>query len=474
MALSARTEFDGFVPPQNIEAEMSALGSMLLSEQACDDVLNRMQEEDLYLPAHREVYKAIRTLRASGMAVDLVSLKTELVARDTLKLAGGVEYLIQLAESVATAANAATYAGQVQDQSVLRSLDGAGQQISKIARDREMDLEDKISQSESLLFNVGRRRLGKGFTQVRTLAKDVYLEIDNLMEGNGPALGLATGYEDMDKITTGFYPGDLVIVAARPAMGKTSLVMNFATEVARIGGAVAVFSLEMTGSQLVRRMTSTLAKVPMSSLKKTNLHDKDYHKLTDAIELLYRLPIYIDDTGDISPMEMRGKCRRLAAEDPNLKLVIVDYLQLMRGNAGKKHENRTNEIGDIARSLKLMAKELNLPVIALAQVNRAVESRDDKRPALSDLRESGSIEAEADIVMSIYRKEYYDKKARENIDEKWEPDKAEVAEIGILKHRNGPTGTVLLAFQPAYTRFSTLDQASKDDYKSSSKGGGED
>lgn len=465
----AANAFDSLIPPQNIEAEMSALGSMLLSEQACDDVLERVKEEDFYLPAHREVYKGIRALRNAGKAVDLVTLKTELTARETLMLSGGVEYLIQLAESVATASNARSYAEIVQDQSVLRSLDGAGQEISKIARDKDLDVETKIDNAENLLFNVGRRRLGKGFTQVRSLARQIYEEIDRLLESGEPALGLPTGFEDMDKITTGFYPGDLVVVAARPAMGKTSFAMNFATEVAKQGGSVAVFSLEMTGGQLVRRMISTLAKVPMNALKKTNLHDRDYHKLTDAIDMMYRLPIYIDDTGDISPMEMRGKCRRLMAEDPNLKMIIIDYLQLMKGNAGKRHENRTNEIGDIARNLKQMAKELGLPVVALAQVNRGVESRDDKRPALSDLRESGSIEAEADIVMTIFRKEYYDKKSRDNVDEKWDPDKAEVAEIGILKHRNGPTGTVLLAFQPAYTRFSTLDQSSKDDYRTANK-----
>jgi len=254
-------------------------------------------------------------------------------------------------------------------------------------------------------------------------------------------------------------------------MGKTSLVLNFALNIARLEkGAVAFFSLEMSGKQLVRRIISTIARVPMGTLKKANLHHDDYQKLADACEELYSLPLFIDDSTDINPLEMRGKCRRLKA-DQGLALVVVDYLQLMRGNS-RRPENRNQEIGEIARGLKAMSKELDVPVIALSQLNRAVESRDNKRPMLADIRESGSIEAEADMVMFIYREEYYKRREADSMD-KYNPDAADVAELIIGKHRNGPTGTILLGFQPAYTKFTLLDEESKASYRNRSRSQGE-
>ncbi|MBL8068269.1 MAG: replicative DNA helicase [Armatimonadetes bacterium] len=464
--MSVKSRFstmDDFVPPQSTEAEMSALGAMLLSEKAAMEVVETVSEEDFYVPAHREIFKAAYQLMRNSKAIDLVTLRDELTVRGKLEQVGGIEYLVQIAETVPSASNAAYYAGIVQDKSTLRNLEEAGHEIVKIARESEHSADEKVDLAESKVFEVGRKRMGKYFESVRSLAKEFFIDVDELFEGGEPALGTLTGYTDLDRVTTGFYGGDLVIVASRPAMGKTSLVMNFAINVARAEeGAVAVFNLEMSGKQLARRMIATLAQVPMGALKQANLHPNDYQKLADACEDMYNLPIYIDDTSDVSPLEMRGKCRRLKAEH-GLSLVIVDYLQLMRGS-GKRNENRTQEIGEIARSLKVLAKELDVPVIALSQLNRGVESRDDKRPMLADIRESGSIEADADMVMFIYRNEYYQRKEAGK-EHEFNPHSAEVAELIIGKHRNGPTGTVLLGFQPAYTRFTLLDEQSKEEYQ---------
>ena len=439
---------------------MSALGAMMLSERGAEEVQALLTDEDFYRPAHREVFRAMRQLMLQAKVIDLVTLPHELEVRGKLQEIGGLEYLIQIAESVPRAHNSAYYAQIVHDMATLRRLEEAGREIVGLVHDPDKDPDEKVDEAEDTVFEVGRRRLGKYFAPVRSLAKDFFKDVDHLLETGEPILGTPSGFTDLDALTTGFYGGDFAIVAARPAMGKTSLVLNMALNVARLAtGNVAVFSLEMSGQQLVRRLISTIARVPMGTLKKTNLSSHDYQKLTDACEELYELPIFIDDSSDVSPMEMRGKCRRLKA-DGGLSLIIVDYLQLMRGS--KRTENRTQEISEIARSLKALAKDLDVPLIALSQLNRGVENRPEKRPMLSDIRESGSIEAEADMVMFIYREEYY--KRKEASDQSWNPDAAEVAELIIGKHRNGPTGTVLLGFQPAYTKFTLLDEGSKSEY----------
>ncbi len=471
-----REALEDRVPPHSIEAEMSALGSILLSERAAEELQSILVEDDFYRPAHREIFRAMRQLLQSNKAIDLVMLKNELAARGKLEEIGDVDYLIQIAESVPSASNGKYYAGVVQDKATLRRLETAGQEIVGVVRNPEMDVDEKVDAAEAAVFEVGRKRLGKDFQPVKALAKEFFVDVDRLLETGEPVLGTPSGYADLDAVTTGFYGGDLVIVAARPGMGKTSLVLNFALNMAaKAMQNVAVFSLEMSGKQLVRRMIATLAKVPMDTLKKANLSTSDYQKLADACEDLYSLPIFIDDSSDVSPMEVRGKCRRLKA-DGGLALVVVDYLQLMRGS--KRTENRVQEISEIARGLKSMAKDLDVPVIALSQLNRGVESRPDKRPMLSDIRESGSIEAEADMVMFIYREKYYERKQGQFEADRDDPSTAEPTELSIAKHRNGPTGTVLLGFQPVYTRFTLLDQASKDDYwrlmKERYKKGGEE
>ncbi len=472
MAQPTAKRLDDFVPPHSLEAEMAALGSMMLSERAAEEVQAILTEYDFYQPAHRQIFLAIKQLLMSAKSIDLVTIKDELLARSMLLEVGGTEYLVQVAESVPTASNAVYYAEIVQDKATMRRLEEAGHEIIGIVRNPETTADEKVDEAESLVFEVGQKRLGKYFTTAKSLAKEFFKDVDHLLDTGEPILGLPSGYRDLDNVTTGFYGGDFVIIAARPAMGKTSLVLNFVQNIARMEkGAVALFSLEMSGQQLVRRLISTIAGVPMGTLKRANLSHGDYQKLADACETLYGLPIYIDDSSDVNPLDMRGKCRRLKAEQ-GLALVVVDYLQLMRGNS-RRPENRNQEIGEIARGLKAMSKELDVPVIALSQLNRAVESRDNKRPMLADIRESGSIEAEADMVMFIYRAEYYKRREADQMD-KWNPDAADVAELIIGKHRNGPTGTVLLGFQPAYTRFTLLDDESKANYLRQSKSGSDE
>ncbi|MBS1723893.1 MAG: replicative DNA helicase [Armatimonadetes bacterium] len=452
---------DDRVPPHSVEAEMCALGTMILSERGAEEVQAILSEEDFYRPSHREIFKAIRQLMLQSKAIDWLTLEHELKVRQKLEEVGGMEYLIQIADAVPSAHNAAYYAQIVQDLATLRRLEEAGREIIGLVHDPDREPDEKVDEAEDMVFEVGRKRLGKYFSPVRSLAKDFFKDVDHLLETGEPILGVPSGFTDLDTLTTGFYGGDFVIIAARPAMGKTSLVMNMAVNVARQGkGNVAVFNLEMSGQQLVRRMISTLAEVPMGTLKKANLSPTVYQKLTDACERLYELPIFIDDSSDVSPIEMRGKCRRLKANG-GLALVIVDYLQLMRGS--RRTENRTQEISDIARALKALAKDLDVPVIALSQLNRGVESRPDKRPLLSDIRESGSIEAEADMVMFIFRKLYYERREAPS-DSSFNPDVPEPAELIIGKHRNGPTGTVLLGFKPAFTQFVLLDEQSKSEY----------
>ena len=452
------------LPLYSIEAEMSVLGSMILAQRSAEEIVTILTEDDFFRPAHQVVFRALRQLITNHKEIDIVTLRTELTERAMLGDVGGVDYLLQLAEYVPSAANAKYYAQIVLDKATMRRLELAGRNIIDIVHDPELEgVDEKIDKAEQEVFEVGRKQLGKYFQHVSGLAKEFFIDVDRIVETGKPMFGLPTGFVDLDKITSGLYPGDFVIIGARPAMGKTSLVLDLALNVAlgrgREGkrGSVAIFSLEMSSIQLVRRMVSMISSVSMGVLKsEKGLNEKQYLALADACENLYSLPLYIDDGSDISPMEMRGKCRRLKAEH-GLYLVVVDYLQLMRGS--RRTENRVQEISEIARSLKAMAKELEVPVIALSQLSRAVENRDDKRPQLSDIRESGSIEAEADMVMLLYRDSYY--KAKEEHRPEIEAyDEVQEAEVIIAKHRNGPVGKVILGFQPAFARYRNLDRGS--------------
>ncbi len=445
-------------PLYSVDAEMSTLGSMLLSERASEEIVSILNEDDFYNPSHREIFKAMRQLLNNSKPIDLVTLKNELLARERFAEVGGDDYLMQIAEVVPSASNATYYAQIVLDKATLRRLESAGREIVHTVHDGDgASADDKVDTAEQLVFEVGRKRLGKYFSHIRTLAKEFFVDVDNIIESGKPLIGVPSGFSDLDRVTTGFYPGDLVIIGARPSMGKTALVLDLAINVAKSRekyGNVAVFSLEMSSIQLVRRMVSMISGVSSGVLKSPNISVDQYKRLADGCETLYGLPIYIDDSSDVTPLEMRGKCRRLKA-DGGLGLVVVDYLQLMRSS--RRTENRVQEISDVARSLKSMAKELEVPVIALSQLNRGVESRDDKRPVLSDIRESGSIEAEADVVMLLYRDSYY-KAKEENRQIDYDPDNVEEAEVIIAKHRNGPTGKVILGFQPSYARYRNLDR----------------
>ncbi|MFN3682661.1 MAG: replicative DNA helicase [Fimbriimonadaceae bacterium] len=446
---------DDLIPLRSLEAEMGVLGSMLLSARAAEEVAGMLAEEDFYQPAHREVYRAMLQLIRSGKAVDILTLRSELEARGTLQQVGGVDYLVQVMESVPSAANAVPYARIVLEKSTLRKLETAGRQIAGLARSPEIpDVDGKVDEAERLIYEVGSKRLGKDFQAVGTLATDFFRDIDQIMETGEPMTGVHSGFYSLDEMTTGFYPGDLVIVAARPSMGKTALVLNFALNVASTRkGPVAIFSLEMSGAQLVRRLVSMISGVRGDVLKSSHITDEQYGDIVEACDKLSNLPIYIDDSSEINGLEIKGKCRRLQQQHGKLALIVVDYLQLMR--ATRKVENRVQEVGEIARSLKSVAKDLSVPVVALSQLSRSVETREGRRPQLSDLRESGSIEAEADLVMFIFREDYY-KPKEERAQELANENVAQEAEIIIAKHRNGPTGTVKVGFQPAFARFVNL------------------
>jgi replicative DNA helicase len=456
---------DQLTPLYSYEAEMSTLGSMLLSERAAEEIVTILDELDFYRPAHRLIFKAMKQLIHNHKPIDMLTLKDELTDRGNLADIGGEDYLLEIADYVPSPANSNYYAAIVMDKSTLRRLEDAGQRIRGVVHDTDGgSVDDKVDKAEQLVFEVGRKSLGKYFQHVRSLAKEFFIDVDNIIETGRPMSGLKVDFWDLDRLTTGFYPGDFVIIGARPSMGKTSLALDMVVNVAQRlvreeqEGAIAVFSLEMGAIQLVRRMTSMISGVSANVLRQDKpISESQYEELSKACERLYQLPIYIDDASDVTPLEMRGKCRRLKAEH-GLSMVVIDYLQLMRGS--RRTENRVQEISEIARACKSMAKELQVPVIALSQLSRAVESRDDKRPQLSDIRESGSIEAEADLVMLLYRESYY-KAKEEHRHEVQNYDDVQPAEIIVAKHRNGPTGKVILGFQPAYARFRNPEKGSQ-------------
>jgi replicative DNA helicase len=449
---------DHHVPPHSIEAEMSALGAMMLSERAVEEVAAILRHEDFYRPAHRDIFDAMLELRNARTAIDMLTVKNELQERGKLAETGGTDYLIQIVETTVSPANAGHYANIVRDKATLRQLIATGQGLVGLAQDPGLDTDEKVQKAEQMVFEVGQKRLGKQFEHVKSLAFTLWDKVDKFYETGQPLTGTPSGFYDLDRMTGGFYPSDLTIVAARPSVGKTALVLDFALGVARQQkGNVAIFSLEMSGEQLVRRLLGMISGVSMGVLKQPRLQEADYQSLLDACEVLYGLPVYVDDTSEISAVEMRGKCRRLKA-DGGLALVVVDYLQLMRGH--RRTENKVQEITDIVRALKALAKDLDVPVVALSQLNRAVEGRKNRRPMLSDIRESGSIEAEADLVIFIYREDYYERN-REDLDEApaprpADPEEVQEAEIILAKHRNGPVGTITLAWQAHCARFKNL------------------
>ncbi|MGC8667754.1 MAG: replicative DNA helicase [Chthonomonadales bacterium] len=462
MAAERNIPFD-HVPPQSLEMEQATLGAMLIERAAIEKAAEILKPEDFYRDAHRIIFDAILTLAERDEPVDILTVQEQLRSQGHLEAVGGTPYIVQLTEAVPTPASVEYYARIVEEKAILRRLIDASSQIRSLAYADYTEIGDVVDAAEKAIFAVAQRRMGAYFTPMRPLVAAVFEQIEHRSEHKEQTTGLATPFEDLNYATAGFQKADLVILAARPSMGKTSLAMGIAQHVAiRQKLPVAVFSLEMSKEQLCLRMICSEARVDGHSLRTGYLKDEDWRRVGEACATLSDAPIFIDDSPDISALEMRAKCRRLMAEH-GLGLVVVDYLQLMRGQ--RRSDNRTQEIGEISRSLKSLARELRVPVLALAQLSRAVEQRPDKRPMLSDLRESGSIEAEADLVIFIYRDAYYKMKEAMSADldeaEKEErrqrgEDKVEEAELIIAKQRNGPTGKVMVAFHPHYLRFDNL------------------
>ncbi|MEI8355197.1 MAG: replicative DNA helicase [Deltaproteobacteria bacterium] len=435
------------LPPQSIEAEMSILGGILLENEAINRVLDLLMPEDFYRETHRKIMRAMIELNEHREPCDLITMTTILKKRGDLEEVGGGAYLATLVDFVPTAANIAYYSKIVKEKAILRTLISAATEIITQGYDARVEIEELLDMAQKTIFDISENKLKPAYYQVSALLKETIKNIEALYEKKDHVTGVPTGYFDLDEKTAGFQRGDLVIIAGRPSMGKTAFALNIAQYAAihaEPNQAVALFSLEMSKEQLVTRLLCSEARVDASRLRTGHLIETDWHKLTRGASALHEAKIFIDDTPAISVLEMRAKSRRLKAEH-NVGMIVVDYLQLMRG--GSNPESRQQEISEISRSLKALAKELNVPVVALSQLNRGLESRTDKRPMMSDLRESGAIEQDADVIMFVYREEVYDK---EN------PELKGKAEIIIGKQRNGPIGTVNLAFLGEYTRFESL------------------
>ncbi|RYX83062.1 replicative DNA helicase [bacterium] len=446
--------------PQSLEAEQAALGACLIERDAIAQALELLKEEDFYREHHKKIYKVILKLFDRGEPVDVVTVSEDLRRSGQLEECGGGEYLVSLMEACPSSANVEAYGRVVQQKSILRQLISASEQIKGWAYQPDTEeVHTLVDRAEKKIFEIGQKQLRDGFTHIKPLLMTAYDQIERQFQHKGDATGIPTGFYDLDNMTSGLQPADLIILAARPSMGKTALALNIAHHVAlKERHPVAVFSLEMSKEQLVQRLVCSQAEIKSQDLRRGRVQDSDWHRITNAVNELYQANIFIDDSPNASTFEMRAKARRLTAEYGQLGLIVIDYLQLAHSSG--KSENRVNEISEISRAFKSMARELKCPIIALSQLSRSVEQREDKRPMLSDLRESGSIEADADIVMFIYRASYYRRKAMMKdgeIDPNAEPDPDEgVAEVIIGKHRNGPVGAVKLAFQPEYARFGNL------------------
>ena len=454
---------DARVPPHDLDAERAVIGAMLVSDAAVSVVGEKLVAEDFYSETHRVLYGAMMRLYSRGYPIDRLTLSDELRNMGEFDRIGGQQYVFRLVESVPTAANATMYAEIVRGKALLRAVIDAGSRIQQEAFAEPEDVTQALDAAEQLIYGVSNRQLKEHLAPVSELAPGTLEMIQRLYEAEGEITGVRTGFEDLDRLTTGFHKSDLIILAARPAMGKTALALNIIGYVAGEKGLpVAIFSLEMSKEQLVQRLLAQTTRIPAQDLRNGNVRAEDWPKLVRGVAEVARAPIWIDDTAGITLMEMKAKVRRLASrlnaqangQDTTdearqnsipLSLVVVDYLQLMVGQ-NARFENRQQEIAEISRGLKVLARDLNVPVLAIAQLSRAVEQRHDKRPLLSDLRDSGAIEQDADMVMFLYRDEYYNP----------DSDDKGIAEVVVGKHRNGPTGKVQLTWMEKYTKFGSL------------------
>jgi replicative DNA helicase len=438
------------VPPHSIEAESSVLGGLLLDNGAWDRVGDLLAEGDFYRYEHRLIYAAMAALINASRPADVITVFEHLQSQGKAEETGGLAYLNALAQYVPSAGNIRRYAEIVRERAILRKLVAASDEIATNAFNPQgRAVAQILDEAEQKIFNIGEEgsRMKRGFQAMDTLVVDLLDRVQEMADNPNDITGVPTGFYDLDRMTAGLQPGDMVVLAARPSMGKTAFAINIAEHVALNEGLpVAVFSMEMGASQLAVRIVGSIGRIDQGHLRTGKLTDEEWPRLTEAIEKLRNISLHIDETAGLTASELRANARRLARQCGKLGLIVVDYLQLMSGSAGND-ENRATELGEISRGLKMLAKELQCPVIALSQLNRSVETRPDKRPMMSDLRESGAIEQDADIIMFIYRDEYYTKDACK------EPG---VAEIIIAKQRNGPTGTVKLAFLKPLTRFENL------------------
>jgi replicative DNA helicase len=433
-------------PPHSLDAEKAVLGSVLIDPDAIHKVMSLLNGPDFFVERHRWIWDAAVAITERHQPVDYVALVDELERHRKLDDIGGSSYIASLINEVPTAAHVETYAQIVERTSTLRKLIGAAGEIAGLAYKNEGELDDIIDASEQAVFAVSQRKLQKDLIPISKFLSDVHQSVDYMQAHHGEFIGVPTGFSQLDKTLGGLQASDLIIIAGRPSIGKTSFVLNIAQQAAmRLPRkTVAVFSLEMAGEQIVQRLIANLTGIDGQRLRLGQINDEEYDRMTEAIGRLSEAPIYIDDTPAAMPNEIRSKSRRLYAER-GLDLIVIDYLQLMRSTG--RSENRVQEIAAISRSLKALARELKVPVIALSQLSRAVEARPDKKPQLSDLRESGSIEQDADVVMFLYREDAYDKMT----------ERPNIAEVIIAKHRNGPTGTVELHFNRAQSRFADLE-----------------
>ncbi|MGE7842835.1 replicative DNA helicase [Lysinibacillus sp. NPDC093712] len=434
------------VPPHNREAEQSVIGAIFLEPQALITASEILLADDFYQNAHKKIFETMLRLSDQGKAIDVVTVTEELSAKKEIEDVGGLSYLLELANAVPTAANVAHYAKIVEEKALLRRLIRVATKIVEDGYTREDEVEALLGEAEKKMMEVANRKNAGDFKHVKDVLVETFDNIEQLQSRKGDVTGIPTGFRDLDHITAGFQRNDLIIVAARPSVGKTAFALNVAQSVAvQARENVAIFSLEMGAEQLIMRMLCAEGNIDAQVLRTGALTTEDWGKLTMAMGSLSNSGIFIDDTPGVRINEIRAKCRRLAQEH-GLGMILIDYLQLIQGS-GKPGENRQQEVSEISRSLKQLARELKVPVIALSQLSRGVEQRQDKRPMMSDLRESGSIEQDADIVAFLYRDDYYDK----------ESESKNMIEIIIAKQRNGPTGTVTLAFKKEFNKFINVD-----------------
>ena len=434
------------VPPQNLEAEESVLGAMLLSPTAVGTVSEILDASDFYRESHARMFLAALGLWAKGEPVDAITLSNELDERGQLDDVGGQSRVAELAALVPSTSNVDHYARIVKEMATLRGLVRAGQEITRLGQDRPGEVIDLVDRAEQIVFELAQQRVTSDFSHIEVLLKESFERITQLYEAGVDVTGCPSGFRELDLLTSGFQPGNLVILAARPSMGKSALGLCMAANLAvRSETPVALFTLEMSKSEVTQRMMCSEAKVESQRLRSGRLAPDDWPRLTAACDRLMKAPIYVDDTGSTTIMEVRSKARRLKSREPSLGLIIVDYLQLM--TSGASVENRVQEVSQISRALKVLARDLEVPILAMSQLSRAVEQRHDKRPILSDLRESGSLEQDSDLVFFVYRDEYY-------LGE--ESEQQGVAEVILSKHRNGPTGMVKLSFLRRYAKFADL------------------